>query len=193
MTVARGRRISAIGWMVAILAVTIVVAGSLYAFSRFNREEQPELTLEERLALVEGRTLTAAEVTGLLGVGKAVCELDEQILDEVWRRLGDHQLEFQDFVFAHLCPERSVIYAAHTGRYVTDEAERSGVVPSTTRPSPTIPSTDRPTTTVTTSSPVTPPPSTGDGATTTTAPASPTTTRLAGDSTLTLDPGLGSG
>jgi hypothetical protein len=203
VTVAPGPRISAIGWVVGILVIGIVVAGSIFAFSRFNREEQPELTVEERLALVEGRTLTVAEVTELLGVGKALCELHEQILDEVWRRLGDDQLEFQDFVFAHLCPERSVTYAAHTGRYVTEEAERSGVVPSTTRPPQAVPSTDRPTTTVTTSR-VTPPPSTADGTTTTTAPGSPTTvavtgstaepttTTVAGDRTLTLDPGLGS-
>lgn len=97
-------------------------------------EDEPELTTEEQLELIEGRPLTAVEVTDLLNVASALCDLDEPVLDAVWQRLSTEQLEFQDFVFSETCPERSVFYAGLTGRYVTDEAVNSGVVTSTTRP-----------------------------------------------------------
>lgn len=190
MTAQRGTGIPAIGWVVGILVVAVVVAGAVFAFYQFRGEAEPELTIEELLAEVEGRPLTAAEVSELLDVGQAVCELDEVILDELWRRLDDDQLDFQDFVFAHLCPERSILYAAHTGRYVTEEAEDSGVVPSTTRPTTT---TARTTTSTAATS------STGDPATTSLATTTPTTSTTAtsgltttagpGESTVTLDPG----
>ncbi len=96
--------------------------------------DEPELTVEERLAAIEGRELTPSEVSERLVVAESLCRLDDPVLDRLWRQLDDDQLEFQDFVFDYQCPERSILYASHTGRYVTAEAEESGVVPSTTRP-----------------------------------------------------------
>ena len=113
---------------------TLVVLAVVLLASACGGEEEPELTLEDRLEVIEGRPLTAVEVADRLSVASALCELDEPILDAVWRRLSEEQLEFQDFVFAHICPDRSIFYAGLTGRYVTEEAEESGVVTSTTPP-----------------------------------------------------------
>ncbi|MEM9655915.1 MAG: hypothetical protein AAGA65_27770 [Actinomycetota bacterium] len=117
-------------------------------------DEVPELTLEDRLEELEGRALTAGEVAARLNTASAICAMDDPVLDAVWRRLSEDQMAFQDFIFAHICPDRSIFYAGLTGRYVTEEAENSGVVTSTTPPI-------RTTTTA---------PSVADGATTT-APA----------------------
>lgn len=97
-------------------------------------EPEPELTIEERLADVYGRTLSETEVADKLATASMLCQLGEPVLDGVWRQLNERQLDYQDVVFGQICPERSVFYASLTGRYVTDEALESGVVPSTTRP-----------------------------------------------------------
>jgi hypothetical protein len=107
-------------------------------------DEEPELTFEDRLTLLEGRTLTPAEVADRAAIGEALCRLDEKVLEHVWLRLDDDELDFQDLVVSMLCPDRAVEYAGYTGRYVTDEAEQSGVVTSTTRPTTTVRSTSRP-------------------------------------------------
>ncbi len=114
-------------------ALVVLLAIGLLA-GACGGDEEPELTLEDRLEVIEGRPLTAVEVADRLSTASALCEMDEPILDAVWRRLSEDQLEFQDFVFAHICPDRSIFYAGLTGRYVTEEAENSGVVTSTTPP-----------------------------------------------------------
>lgn len=116
------------------LRFCLLLLASVLVASACGGEDEPELTLEDRLEIVEGRPLTAVEVADRLSVASALCEMDEPILNAVWRRLTEEQLEFQDFVFAHICPDRSVFYAGLTGRYVTEEAENSGVVTSTTPP-----------------------------------------------------------
>ncbi len=110
-------------------------------------DDEPELTFEDRLVELEGRSLTPAEVAERVEIGETLCRLDDQILDEMWQQLSDDQLDFQDLIVAELCPERAVLYAGHTGRFVTEEAEESGVRTSTTRPASTTATTSRPTTT----------------------------------------------
>lgn len=123
--------------------VTAVVAVLFLSLSlgACGDDEEPELTFEDRLELLENRRLTPAEVAERAEVGEALCRLDDAILDGIWIKLDDDQLAFQDIVFASLCPERAILYAGHTGRYVTEEAELSGVVTSTSRPTTTSEST----------------------------------------------------
>ncbi len=118
-------------WSRAAVVLVVVVL----AATACGGDDEPELTVEERLAIIEGRALTPAEVNEKLSVGAALCRLDDPVLDELWQRLDAGQLPFQDFVFGELCPDRATLYAGHTGRYVTEEAEQSGVVTSTTRSS----------------------------------------------------------
>lgn len=117
----------------------IVVTGLAVSFlvASCGGDEEPELTFEDKLVALEGRSLTPAEVADRVATGETLCQLDDQILDEMWQLLTDDQLDFQDLIIAELCPERAILYAGHTGRFVTDEAEESGVRTSTTRPEPT--------------------------------------------------------
>lgn len=108
---------------------------------------EPELTIEEELAIIEGRTLRPAEVEELLAVGETLCQMGEPVLDAVWFKLDGDQLAFQDLVFSRICPDRSIFYAGKTGRYVTEEATESGVVTSTSRPPSTTTTIRRTTTT----------------------------------------------
>ena len=108
--------------------------GAAVLLAACGGDDEPELTFEDRLNLLAESPLTAAEVAERAAVGQALCRLDGAVLDEVWLRLDEDQLDFQDIVFSMLCPERATLYAGHTGRYVTEEAEQSGVVTSTTRP-----------------------------------------------------------
>jgi hypothetical protein len=135
-------------WLRAAASLAVAVV----ALSACGDDEEPELTFEEQLVELEGRSLTPAEVAERVDVGETVCQMDDRILDELWQQLSDDQLEFQDLIIAELCPERAILYAGHTGRFVTDEAEESGVRTSTTRPTSTTatttsPSTTRPTST----------------------------------------------
>ena len=116
-------------------------------------EEEPELTFEDRLNELEGRDLTPVELARRAEVGETLCQLDDQLLDEIWQRLDDQQLDFQDIVISSLCPERAILYAGHTGRRVTEEAVQSGVRTSTTRPTSTTTTTARTPTTRATSGP----------------------------------------
>ncbi len=127
-----------------ILAVALAVALPAAAC---GGDDEPELTFEDRLVELEGRTLTPAEVAERVEIGETLCRMDDQVLDEMWQQLSDDQLEFQDLIVAELCPERAILYAGHTGRFVTEEAEESGVRTSTTRPTSTTVTTSRPTTT----------------------------------------------
>jgi hypothetical protein len=112
----------------------LVLVVSLVLLVAACGDAEPELTMAERLAAVEGRELSAAELADRLAVGETLCGMGDEVLDEIWRQLNERQLNYQDVVFGHICPDRSVFYASLTGRYVTEEAEESGVVPSTTRP-----------------------------------------------------------
>ncbi len=148
------------------------------AFAACGSDEEPPLTFEDELAELEGRTLTPVEVAERVETGEALCQMDDQLLDEIWQLLDDDQLDFQDIVIEHLCPERSVLYAGHTGRVVTEEAE--GVETSTTRPTSTTTTTRRPSTTR--------PPSTSDSSgtessTDTSETSQPTSTTTASTST----------
>jgi len=124
----------------------VAVAVSLLA-TACGGDDEPELTFEDRLVELEGRSLTPAEVAERVEIGETLCRLDDQVLDEMWQQLSDEQLDFQDLIVAELCPERAILYAGHTGRFVTEEAEESGVRTSTTRPTSTTATTPRPTTT----------------------------------------------
>lgn len=147
-------------------------------------DEVPELTFEEQLVELEGRSLTPAEVAERVDVGQTLCQMDDRILDQLWQELTDDQLDFQDLVVAELCPERAILYAGHTGRFVTEEAQQSGVRTSTTRPTST---------TSTTGSSTTPPTTTSVGATGTsgddTDPSASSTSITGSTSTSTVDPG----
>ena len=123
-------------------------------------DEEPEMTIEERLAQVEGRTLTAAEVDQRLDLGQTLCKMDAVVLGAVWQRLDDDQLDFQDVIFGYLCPDRSVLYAAQTGRVVTEAAEDVDVTSTSTTTAPDA-------TSSTTRQPVTTPPTTTGGGGTT--------------------------
>lgn len=127
----RHSRPALLGLVLGLVAAAAILAGC-------GGDEEPELTFEQRLTLLEGKTLTPAEVAERASVGEALCDLDEAVLDHVWVRLDEDQLDFQDLVFSMLCPDRAVFYAGHTGRYVTEEAEESGVVTSTSRPTTTV-------------------------------------------------------
>lgn len=129
-------------WWGAVVALAIAVV-----VSACGGDEEPELTFEDRLVELEGRALTPAEVAERVEVGETLCLLEDRILDEMWQQLSDEQLDFQDLIIAELCPERAILYAGHTGRFVTEEAEDSGVRTSTTRPTSTTVTTSRPTTT----------------------------------------------
>jgi hypothetical protein len=151
------------------------VTAAALLVSACGGDDEPELTFEDRLNLLEDEPLTPAEVADRAEVGEALCRLDDSVLDEIWIRLDDDQLDFQDVVFSMLCPDRAVLYAGLTGRYVTEEAEESGVVTSTTRPPSTV---TRPSTpigpTLAPSTTAGSPPGTGS-ATTTTDPSAPLT------------------
>lgn len=116
----------------ALLALALVA-------SACGGDDEPELTVQERLSAIEGRELTQAEVDEHLATGAMLCRMDDDILDAVWFRLDDDQLDFQDFVFSEICPDRSTFYAGQTGRIVTEDAEKSGLITSTTRPTITAP------------------------------------------------------
>lgn len=115
----------------------LALAGLALVASGCGDDEPPPLTIEERLSLVAGRDLTTAELNTQLELGDLLCGMTDEVLDATWLRLDDEQLAFQDVVFGHMCPQRAVLYAGHTGRYVTDEAIESGVTTSTTRPTTT--------------------------------------------------------
>lgn len=127
-------------------ALPLLVALAL-SLAACGGDDEPELTFEDRLVELEGRPLTPLDVARQAEIGRSLCLLDDRILDEMWQQLSDDQLEFQDIVIVSFCPERAVLYAGHTGRFVTEEAEESGVRTSTTRPTSTTTSTTRSTTT----------------------------------------------
>lgn len=133
-------------------ATLAAMSAALVVLASACGEPEPELTIEERLADVYGRTLSETEVAEKLATASMLCQLGEPVLDGVWRQLNERQLDYQDVVFGHICPERAVFYASLTGRYVTQEALDSGVVPSTTRPPLTV-TTEADVTTTTVGSP----------------------------------------
>ncbi len=147
--------------------VAAIIATAALFLGACSDDEEPEMTIEERLAVVEGRALTAAEVDQRLDLGETLCRMDDLILGAVWLRLDEAQLEFQDVVFGHLCPERSTLYAAETGRVVNEAAEDVGDT-STTSPDST-PDTSQPSTTPATAT-ITPT-TAGGGPTTSSAPS----------------------
>ena len=162
---------------VRVLAVVVV----LMLVAAGCGSDEPELTVAEQLALIEGRELTVAELDDRLAVADALCGMSDEVLDALWRTLDDNQLEFQDVVFSEICPDRSIFYAGLTGRFVTDDAVESGVVTSTTRPA--VSTTEPSTSGSTTSEPATSEPAT------TTAEAEPSaTTSASASSTSTTAP-----
>jgi hypothetical protein len=152
-----------------ILGVSLLVAGCGSGSS--------ELTTEELLEKLAGRTLSTAEVAEQLEKADLLCGFDRQVLIEIWDRLDARQLEFQDYVFGQRCPDRLSIY--EEARPTTGTAP---VTSSTTTTSTSSPVSDEvfdhigPATTSTTST--TPPTKNSPSTTTstTTRPSSSTTT-----------------
>jgi len=96
-----------------------------------------ELTIEQQLQKLAGRTLTSTEVEQQLALADLMCGFDNRVLTQIWERLDARQLEFQDYVFGQHCPDRLAVYEeirAETG-YVpasvveAARAARRGPVP----------------------------------------------------------------
>lgn len=71
-----------------------------------------ELTTEEQLEKLAGRTLTSSEVEDRLALADMICAFDGRMLTEIWTQLDARQLEFQDWVFGQHCPARLPDYEA---------------------------------------------------------------------------------
>ena len=86
------------------------VAASLLAAGCGVGEE--ELTTEEQLEKLRGRTLTSSEVEDQLALADTMCAFDGRMLSAIWEQLDARQLEFQDWVFGQHCPARLPDYEA---------------------------------------------------------------------------------
>ncbi len=71
-----------------------------------------ELTTEEQLEKLAGRTLTSSEVEDKLALADTMCGFDGRMLAQIWDQLDARQLEFQDWVFGQHCPARLADYEA---------------------------------------------------------------------------------
>lgn len=120
-------------------------------------------TTEELLAEALDRDdLSPAEISDRLEVAEALCQMTDPVLAEIWLRLDNDQLLFQDFAIAELCPERAIYYAEQTGRAVTVAATEASIpttstttptsVPTSRRPAITDPATSDPATSETSTS-----------------------------------------
>jgi hypothetical protein len=69
-----------------------------------------ELTTEQQLEKLAGRTLTSTEVDERLALADTMCGFDDHVLTEIWDQLDPRQLEFQDWVFGQHCPDRLAAY-----------------------------------------------------------------------------------
>ena len=96
--------------------MTAVTAG-LAACS--GSDDEPDRA--ERLAEIEGRILSEAEIEERAQVAAALCRMTDAVLVELWSQLDNRQLAFQDFVFTQECPERNDLYGRSTGRFTTDD------------------------------------------------------------------------
>ncbi len=84
--------------------------------------EPEEPTVADLFAEAEGRTLSESELVDAQRTALLLCQLDADILLELWGRLDEQQLEFQDVVFSRECPDRLPIYAEATGRFSTGDS-----------------------------------------------------------------------
>lgn len=108
--------------------------------------DDSELTTEEMLEKLAGRHLSAVEVAEQLELADLLCGFDNQVLVAVWDELNPRQLEFQDFVFGHHCPERLSLYQEARPTTGTAPASPTTTTTGTTttaaepaRPEPTNP------------------------------------------------------
>lgn len=86
-------------------------------------DDTPQVSIEDHLEAIAGRQLTPAEVERQLQVASTMCGMDLTLLTEIWGRLSERDMTFQDFVFGTECPDRSVDYALATGRALNASAE----------------------------------------------------------------------
>jgi hypothetical protein len=127
--------------LVALALVAAAGAGAVAAYFQFRPDPTPSgATTEQLLLAALGRTvMSPVEISDRLEVADSLCRLDEAVLVEVWAQVEPTSFRFQDFVVGERCPERAVLYAQQTGRYVTQEA-----IKSRTTPVPNGPSTSQP-------------------------------------------------
>lgn len=70
-----------------------------------------DLTIEQQMSKLSGRSLSTAEVEEQLALADLMCGFDSRVLTEIWIRLDARELEFQDYVFGQHCPDRLSVYA----------------------------------------------------------------------------------
>ncbi|MEL7208779.1 MAG: hypothetical protein AAGK32_11220 [Actinomycetota bacterium] len=72
--------------------------------------DSSDLTTHEMLEKLEGRPMTEAEVAERVALADLLCGFENRVLVQVWDRLDFEELEFQDWVFGHHCPDRLTLY-----------------------------------------------------------------------------------
>ncbi len=100
--------------LAALLALALLAAAC--------SDDEPELTFEERLQLIEGE-LTAEQLAEREQLASLLCNAEPAVLVEVWRQSDAKQLEFHDLVVAQVCPDHYELYATETGRFEVAEPE----------------------------------------------------------------------
>lgn len=101
--------------------ITAAVATALALGATACSDDEPEVTRADRLAQIEGRSLSEAEIEERESVARALCQMDDDVLRAVWAEMDNDQLAFQDFVFTQECGDRNPLYADSTGRFATGE------------------------------------------------------------------------
>ncbi len=93
-------------WLVtmAVITTAVLVVGGFGT-------GQEDLTPEQMVAKVAGPELSQAEIEERLALADLLCGLEARVLNALWTRLDAQELEFQDWVFGHRCPDRLSTYA----------------------------------------------------------------------------------
>ncbi len=100
--------------------VAVVVLGFTGILAGCGGDDEP--TVADLFSEAEGRTLSESELVDAQRTARLLCQLDPAVLTELWGRLDEQQLEFQDVVFSRECPDRLALYAEATGRFSTAES-----------------------------------------------------------------------
>lgn len=92
------------------LRATIGVLPLLFLLGGCSDDTPVERSFKDDLELRLGRELSPAEVVEFKDSAELLCELDLDVLKEVWTELDEDQFAFQTFVFTEECPERESAY-----------------------------------------------------------------------------------